>query len=88
MGGLNLLSGTAVFMYNVLTLRRKIHMSRTSMLYHWLIAMTQVVLWIGAVALFMGFVEEVVEEEDEEAEEGSEDIDKKEKDRKNTVGNA
>ena len=79
MGGLNLLSGTMSYLYNVVALRRKVMMSTLNMMFILTMAIVHMLLWLGAMALYLGYIEE-----DDEEEEGKtkSDESKKQKDKK------
>ena len=62
MGALNLLSGTGSYMYNIVSLRRRMQMSGLSVLYSLTMALTHLVLWVGAMMIYLGYVEEEPEQ--------------------------
>ena len=65
MGGINLMWGSSSFMYNLLVLRRKMSMSRGTMTFTFFMAGGHLLLWVMAIAIYLGYVEEELEEEAE-----------------------
>jgi len=63
MGFLNLCNGTVTYIYNLRSLRSKIGMSAFSFLYHSCMALLHGALWIGALMIFLGYVEEEKDED-------------------------
>lgn len=64
MAGLNLMTGTFSYMYHIVTLRKTIHMSAITTMLQIFLAAVHMVLWFGAIAIYLGYVEELELEEE------------------------
>ena len=64
MGAFNLINGTMSFVYNVVSMRQRMLFSRFSALYQVTMAMLHLILWLGAMSIYLGIVTEDEEEGD------------------------
>ena len=61
-GGLNLTMGTAMFIYNTWKLRSTMNMHGLTSAVHCCMALLHMALWLIAIGVFLGYVEESEEE--------------------------
>ena len=64
MGGLNLITGTATYLYNIFALSRRRLLSKITAIISIFMALVHLLLWMCAIGIYLGYVEE--EQEDEE----------------------
>lgn len=57
LAGLNLLTGTAIFFYNIVFLRRMMHMNMPSMALNLTVGCLNVILWSCAIGYYTGFLQ-------------------------------
>ena len=58
MAGLNLVTGTATYIHQLVVLKKKMLMSTFNVFCHVILAIAHALLWFGAVAIYVGIIQD------------------------------